>query len=410
MPPLTMSKLCAGILVLVAVACALPMGQGSRALGFSDQVGGAVPVNSARPMVRPVGAGGAAGLPPGAIRVQKAAIVDSSGFEQPMTAISLLIPAGWQTQGGVNWQQNMAGCGRRTPHLAWTARSPDGYSAIEIIPGENWNGTNSPVAATAQQGCPNVWISSAREYIQTWVHYNRPGATILDYLERADFVAEVEKQIQQQREMQQRYATPGMEMRQWAEGGQALLSYQQQGREMREIIGMSVTFSLLRMEGVMPGEIVENLSLASAPGYAVRAPAGQLDLNVAEMLRKSPRPNPQWVAKMAQHNNKIAQINLKGARDRSRLIAQHGEEMRKIQRESWDSYNASRDCLHRETTETIRGTETYNDPYYGGTVELDNTYEHAWQLNDGTYVLTHDPSFEPYRYLGQEGRRLEITP
>ncbi|MGB5254107.1 MAG: hypothetical protein WBN68_15465 [Sedimenticolaceae bacterium] len=57
-----------------------------------------------------------------------------------------------------------------------------------------------------------------------------------------------------------------------------------------------------------------------------------------------------------------------------------------MQADTWRLYNESSDYLARERSEAIRGVETYNDPYYGGDVELDNTYNNAWQLNDGTYI------------------------
>ena len=80
-----------------------------------------------------------------------------------------------------------------------------------------------------------------------------------------------------------------------------------------------------------------------------------------------------------------------------------------MQADSWRLYNESSDYLSREASEAIRGVETYNDPYYGGTVQLDSSYEYAWQLNDGTYVLTNDASFEPYAATSQEGQLLEAA-
>ena len=68
------------------------------------------------------------------------------------------------------------------------------------------------------------------------------------------------------------------------------------------------------------------------------------------------------------------------------------------------------DRSHREFIETIRGTETYRDPGSStGSVELSNQYRNAWRLNDGTYVLTDDPSFNLYGATGQDGRRLEAA-
>ena len=70
------------------------------------------------------GAGGAAGLPPGAIRFEKAMIVDATGFESPMAATTLFLPAGWRTQGGVFWGQEFM-C-TNGYNFNWIASAPDG--------------------------------------------------------------------------------------------------------------------------------------------------------------------------------------------------------------------------------------------------------------------------------------------
>ncbi|MGH8240890.1 MAG: hypothetical protein ACREXP_28275 [Steroidobacteraceae bacterium] len=58
----------------------------------------------------------------------------------------------------------------------------------------------------------------------------------------------------------------------------------------------------------------------------------------------------------------------------------------------------------------IKGVQTYDDANAaGGRVELSNLYDHAWRLNDGSYVLSNDASFEPYRDLGMEGQQLAPT-
>ncbi len=393
-------------LVILMTACSPAEDSEADDLGTSLE-GGTTRVAQADPAQLRSAADSAAGsMPKGAVRVQKAEVVDRHGFEKPMTAFTVLIPAGWRTEGGIVWQQNMSGCGKNTPHVAWRATSPDGLSAMEILPEETWSGNNTQGYNMPQQGCPNLWIRTAKEYIHTWVEHNRRGARVLEYRDRPDFVAALKKQLQQQ----QQVALPGMDFQQWAEGGQALIAYNQQGTEVRELIGIAVLFSLTRMQGVMPGEFQEILSMVSLPGFAMRAPDGHLDRKVSEMLRKSGRPNPQWQARMLQHQRKIAQINAKGAMDRSRIIAKTGDEIREMQRDSWEKRNASQDRMHREASEAIRGTETYKDPHYGGTVELDNSYDHAWQLNDGTYVLTDDPSFAPYAAIGQNGRQLTVAP
>ncbi len=393
-----------GFIVATITACSPSDEQVSDKLETFGQ-SSSVQAAELAPAIRRAGANAAqtAVMPQGAIRVQKADIIDPSGFRQPMIAATVMIPVGWQPQGGISWQINDSGCGKKTPHFAWRAASPDGLSVMEILAEENWSGHNMQIAGMPQQACPNIQIQSAKEYIHTWVQYNRPGARVLDYRDRRDFVEAFEKQLQQLPAM------PGSETKQWLEGGQALIGYNHQGTEMRELIGIAIVFSLLRMQGVMPGEITEYLSISTLPGFAIRAPDGQLDFKLAEMLRKSGRPNQQWLAKMAQHNSKMTRINNKGAMDRANIRAKTSNEILDMQHNSWKQRNASQDYLQRETIETTHGTETYNNPYSGGTVELDNTYENAWQLNDGSYVLTDDSSFNPYEMTGQDGRQLEVT-
>jgi hypothetical protein len=339
------------------------------------------------------------GIPPGAIRVQRADIIDPNGFEKPMVASTVLVPAGWTTQGGIVWG-GQTQCGGSGYNVDFQATSPDGRSAIHFFPMEQWQWNNT--GSTTMPGCPSQQISSVQQYIENLVQRARPGARILDYRRRPD----IEKELGQQ---DRTTPMPLGDTRSWAEAGEALIGYHQDGVEMRETVAGAVMFTLMRMQSLAGMPESEYLSASTFPGFAMRAPDGQLDFKLAEMIRKSARPNPEWTARVTKHNATIAGIRIKGAREQSRIISQTGEEIRQMQADSWRRYNESSDRMSRETSEAIRGVETYNDPYNGGTVQLDNSYEHAWQLNDGSYVLTDDPDFRPYSVFGQDGRQLEVT-
>lgn len=342
-------------------------------------------------------------LPVGAVRVQSSKIMDRNGFAQPMVAATMLIPVGWKTEGGIVWAQNMSGCGPNTPHINWAATSPDGSSAIQMLPEEKWSGHNMQYPGMQQSQCPNVIVTDPRQYITQYVQRVRPGARMLDYRERADIVEGVAKMMPPQ--PPDMY---GMQTRQWVGAGDALLGYQLQGREMRELVGVIAIFSQNRVADGMGG-VMETYTTLSLPSFAYRAPEGQLDFNKAAMIRNSYRADPQWSAKIAQFHANIARTNAKGAADRARITAQTNREISDMQMDSWRKQQESSDRGSREFNEYIRGVETYNDPINGGSVQLDNTYDNAWQLNDGTYVLTDDPSFNPYAATGQDGQRLEPT-
>lgn len=316
-----------------------------------------------------------------------------------MVASTVMVPAGWQQQGGVTWNpQNLCGPGY---NIDFQSISPDGYSAIHIFPMQHWqwNSTGTPL----QTGCPTQQITSVRQFIEMLVQRARPGSRILDYRIRGD--------IQQEfAQLNQVTPMPMGEIRAWVEAGEALIGYQQSGVDIRETIIAAVAFTLSRYEASMGVPGAEYLSASTFPGFAMRAPNGQLDFQLAEMVRKSARPNPEWTRRISQHNAKISNIRVQGAKDRAAITSRTYDEIRQMQADSWRKYNESSDYLSREQSEAIRGVETYNDPYNGGTVQLDSSYEKAWQLDDGTYVLTNDHSFNPYEATGQGGQLLTPTP
>ncbi len=339
-------------------------------------------------------------LPPGAVRVQRVEIMDRNGFEKPLVASTILIPAGWSHEGGIVWGAGNPNCNSSGYNVTFQASSPDGLSGVQIIPQEQWQWSN--MNSGQQQGCPTRQITSVRQHIEFLIGNARQGARILDYRPRPD----IEKPYAQFNQV-----TPmsGSETRSWVEAGEALVGYNYNGVEMRETVAIAILFNQMRMQGLSGMPEMQYISGVALPGFAMRAPNGKLDFTLADMIRKSGRPSPEWSTRIAQHNAKIAKTNIEGARKRSQIIAQTGEEIRQMQMDSWRKQNESSDYLQRERTEAIRGVETYNDPYYGGTVELDNTYENAWQLDDGSYVLSNDALFDPNVDLGVNAQKLEIT-
>ncbi len=340
-------------------------------------------------------------LPTGAYRVQKAEIIDPNGFERPMTAMTLVVPAGWRTSGGVVWQQGQVECGPLNTHVQWRAESPDGVSAIEILPEEMWSGTSIQIPGY-QPKCPNISINNVRDYL-TWLAQRvRSGARVLDFRDRPEFAAPLAF-------FNRNDSMSGYETRSWVQGGELLLGYQLNGREMRETIAGTVLFSHTRMAGVMPGEIREFMSLTALPAYAVRAPEGQLDFQLAELVRRSIKRDPQWGARMDEHFRRINEANRKGAADRHQIRMDTAREIAEMNQQTYANTQASQDRSAERFSQTIREVETYVDPSSQTHVELPNNYDHVWRLNDDTYILTNDANFQPGRDLGVDGRQLEVA-
>jgi hypothetical protein len=255
-------------------------------------------------------------------------------------------------------------------------------------------------------------MSDVRQYLESWVRRNRPNAQVLDYRPRPDLAAPL-KGLESNNQQ--------LGMRSWVDAGEMLIAYQVNGRSMREAISSSAFFIHTRMEGLMPGQATEIIQGSTFPGFAMRMPEGSLDFKTAEALRQSVRGTPEWTARMTQASNErhriatesnaiIAEQNRRGIAERGAIRAQTQREINEIQMGTWQSQNQSMDRQQRDRIESIRGVETYNDPHYGGTVQLSNQFQHAWQLRDGTYVLTDDVNFDPGRAFGVEAQRLKPIP
>lgn len=344
-------------------------------------------------------AGGQGAPPRNTWRVEPAVILDATGFEQPMGAATLFVPHGWRTTGGVVWgQQHMCTNGYG---IEWQATSPDGTSSIAILPSEGWQ-SNNYGAPSATPGCKLAPYTSTRQYLESVAQRLRPGARVLDFRVRQD--------LQQQfANLNSTKPMPAGNVRTWVDAGELLLAFNENGRDMRGTIAAVVIFSQTRAD-YGTGSVMEALNAYTLPAFAVAVPNGQLNIGFFEAIRRSIKTNPQWEQRIADHNTKIGRVALEESRKRAGIIARTNEDIARIRQETWNSQQESIDRRAREFGEAIRGVETYNDSNApGGTVELSHLYDHAWRLNDGSYVLTNDPSFDPWRDLQVDGSKLEAT-
>lgn len=126
-----------------------------------------------------------------------------------------------------------------------------------------------------------------------------------------------------------------------------------------------------------------------------------------EGFRRSFSSDLRWEAAIAGHNQTMGRIANEGAMARSRITAQTYESIREMSQSAWESRQKSADHSAREFSEYLRDVETYDDPMSStGQVELDSSYEHAGRMDDGTYILTNDHSFNPVEAYGQFGEEL----
>lgn len=345
-----------------------------------------------------------------ALRVQRAEIIDARGFEKPMVAATLMVPAGWKHSGEVQWSIGRQ-CGK--PYgLRLQASAPDGGDAIELALPEAWGVTNygSPLG-----DCPQAGFRNARDYLASWIGRHRKDARLVEYKPRPD-----KSQVLAQNQWN------GGSLRSWVDSGQALIAYRQGGREMHELMVANVAFSQTRLAGIN-GQVLESLQGHALGVLGWRSASGPVPQRHFDLMWATLKTAPEWQARinaaeqqMAAENAatqaQISRMQAESSRETLAHIKRRGEirneamqETARMRNETWRAGQATQDRMHKDTVRTIREVQGYRDPRSGGVVELPQHYDHAWQLRDGSYVLTDDPNFDPRRDIGVAGEKLQRT-
>jgi hypothetical protein len=134
--------------------------------------------------------------------------------------------------------------------------------------------------------------------------------------------------------------------------------------------------------------------------YSFKAPKGELDSRAAlfQTMVASQHINLSWFNKYLQvvgmwQQNVMASIQNAGML--SRYISKTYDEISAMNRQAWESHQASSDRINRQFSEYIRGVETYQNPFAGHPVELPAGYQEVWGNANGEYILSDSPNFDP---------------
>lgn len=369
-------------------------------------------------------------LPPGAIVLQRSVIPDPCVIGTG-PAMYVLIPAGWTGRGGVEVYQQLCA---EPFGMKWAAASPDGRSSVAIFPTEVWLWSNSQVPSDCKRGDHN----NIRDYLAAKAGQMFGGARVLDYRPRADFANAAK--VRADSFNQAAAATGNTMLTAWADGGEVLFAFNQNGTEMRGVIGASAVFYGGSLENPMGGEPLRTMTGGTVGTFGAFAPAGKLDFTLVEAVRKSVTPDPEWLEAYFKFQEKLGKISAQNTQQLAAMIVAGGAEATRqnistykamasasiqsskdsvasqtwrpseggVQRELFPG-DLSGDRMQRENIEAVRGVETYADPVAGGNVQLDATYDHAWRINNNdAYILTNDPNFNPAQY-GLEATQMGVV-
>jgi len=331
------------------------------------------------------------------LRVRPVEILDVNGFERPMPVSRMLIPHDWRASGAVRWNPNSS-CAGTAILPEWVAADPTGRYGLQIFPGGYWEANDLGPAYQLPGGCPKSTIATARDFLAAFVRRERPGAAIHGYRDRPD----IERALAPLPPAPA--AMPGQQIGLTRQVGDMVIGYAYQGRNHQELIRAVVTVNVTRIS--VMGMSHSTLTGVADPVIALRAPAGRLDPALLDFVQASARANPEWVARVTRMHANVQGNAIREAGRRADITARAGREINDIIISGERGRQAMLDRAHERWSLRMRDQTEWLTQRRDEVVTLPSHYDRAWRLNDGTYVVSNDPNFDPNVAWRIHGERL----
>jgi hypothetical protein len=361
-------------------------------------------------------ASGASNVPWSSTR--KAEIADP---QYQMTAYTLEVPSNWKFAGSITRDP---GCHSSGAGLKYTMQSPDGVTAIAMLPGMTWTWTTSASLKKMMesQHCPAIDIDSASSFLINIAAPNlHPNAKVVSVLAlipegQASLAEQLEKKRQQNAAMAKQYGQPPQKLS--LDGARVRLQYLRDGRPVEEQLLAVVDCSETQFAALAGQPAYQRRTCSSRSIVIDRAPQGHLEELLAapqlQSLNKSIQINHAWDDRVARDmqaafqkfqaaNNQQFQANLqKGRDDNARLLA-NGKAFQDNMRASTDRALANDRAQQNAIDKSAHATALYSldrqefkNPSTGQTIEASNEYSHQWMSSDGSMLIqTNDHSLDP---------------
>jgi hypothetical protein len=350
--------------------------------------------------------------------MKRVQVIDRSGFERPLPAITMLIPSDWTFESQVVYGKGTCGA---LFALSFRAQSPDGKTGIELFPAYSWQWADDPQMRQLLQ-----------QQNEQNARFHRPGCDVMPTMSAADFLTKVvapklrpgarlhgaehlpdlhESLVLKNQQMQAQMQQLGLRGKVTLDDARLRISYEQDGAPLEEWLTATVTVHATPMPVFNRGQMGQSVSYGEEAQmlFALRAPAGELDAKqrLYELVLSTMRVEPEWQQRIQQVQGNIQAANQKGIADRAAIQRKSAEDTARIRSETYAQKQEAQAQSHQQFSQYLRGVETYKDPNSGEKVELDSRYGHAWSNGNGEYILSESPDFDPNQHTNGNWTQLQ---
>jgi len=338
------------------------------------------------------------------IRLKTHRVVDAQGIG--LEVFSVLIPAEWETEGGISWPLRNPAQPAEVAFRAFSPRTPD---AMEVFPARacSYNPANLGLfpVGSLYMGSEVREPMDARQALKTMViARSRGGAANLRVTNEAD-VPELQAIAQQAAAMELRQGVPGAQAEVTA--AKVRVEYDLGGQTVEEeFVGTVTAYSF-------PAGMFGQRAYIWTPDnlFSFRAAKGRLDsqARLYETIVKSFTVNLQWLNTYVQVVRALTQQQIQRIHqigEFSRQLSRQSNEISDMMMQAYENRQAAYDRISTNFSQMIRGVDEWVDPASGTRTELPAGYDNAWVNGLGEYVLADSPSYNPNIDSNQNWQRL----
>jgi hypothetical protein len=339
-------------------------------------------------------------------------VLDSTPNAQPRPVLEMLIPTTWEFTGEfVPGSALRTGCYSDYSPIIWQAKAPDGSGVFQNIPDYSWQYSddsqemqrlNDPYRRARGpngQTCPVSKPLTAEQFFRENLMGLLPkGATIVSIDPYPELNAMVRQQL-------------GLGPHDAGDSGvrtdaiRARVEFQADDKTVEAWLTAAV---VMRTLPVGNGHLYD---LHAIDLMSFTAPKGKLTGNdkLLRVMMTSIRLTPEFSARrnktiagyyqtQADKEAKIDQINARLQQDMMQIYQHMSDNAARVSRQGY-----------LETSQGIRGVQSFRDPTTGTTMELSDQYDHAWLNGADQYVMSNDPNFNPNAQLSGNWNELQAV-
>ncbi|MDA0352526.1 MAG: hypothetical protein O3A10_10010 [Chloroflexi bacterium] len=329
--------------------------------------------------------------------LRRTTILDTDPLGIAGPAFTLLVPEGWTAAGGPVWRHQYS----NLVTFEGGVSSPDGFHGVQFFPifPQIWQDGGIPFFPEGTTYLGNDVrppIRDAALFLETLILPNYRAAFAPRIIAREALPDVAALYVAR--------TLPGTDV--IAE--RLLTEHNANGVTMYE--EFTIVLSFTPNPGI-PGALIWSPEQI----FALRAPAADFDeaRPVLHAIASSVAINLEWFAGYQYALGLSVQNGfdaIKAAGEASRIISQSNAEISDIIMNTYNESQASSDRINDAFSQTIRGVDTFVDPFDGGTFELPNEFNYAYGFEDGKVILTNEPGLDPKDlFPGEVFQLLEVS-